>query len=946
MSFESKELEKRIKLIDEQLKNIEALKLNDKYQNYEADITALRNYKLAIVDKIVSNMPYIKDSAKDFAEAKLNSLREQLNEANENINAQDESLQDVYAEEENEEEVNEYFEDLYGTNELEVDRQQINRQITSYENYVNDPSWMLQRAFERGVKFDEGTGYSPQFFSRGITLDQFSNNYNDYKEDVSKINIESFLDVVSEYMSDNFIESILDEIKLPVFSSALEEYSETHINPYDVIPNLLTQAELDEMKEAVTDVNNIASISNEEDSVAYNDYKNYQTYDAIKKSTELNAKTVKTLLCGLTTKDGEKYTERLGEIIAVLAEDSEEIADRKIPLLGLKMNDKSDYHNYSLMADYVKELFRRTEVFETNTNLYIDNIDFEKPAKEAQSKYHGKVNEERVHKFYDSLNKQGRERITDRGILYARINGIESESDRLKAYQNIIKECLNGTSSLSGYDEGKKLPCNTKTIGEIASHLRSLYDEEYDEQSKEFRVNNDGVEVDLPKSFNSAGINQENEKRICESFLDGNDLSREMLLKFNNELNLYKVEGAEREALNDKDSFEDTDIYKKATAKTEGLQCDKNSPLLNDSIATYGRLKEIHDNRRLYWLFHPFKNASENRALKEMKQTLQSRYGFTNQELNAKVQEVKALATDSINKNFVKGNDANYQRLLENEKANDQERRKIITDKLVAIDDARKLRMENVTFVQSEKLRQGAYIDNVDLSPKKNEMELPDFVNHLKAAQAQLYALNEKPMGGASQDKAEFDKEVEKHLTKEIEGYVDFEGFERDETENYFDKAKEVEIMAKLAKATDEAQIKKLKETLDKTNELNGLKKDRRELNSKLRLNKFNGMVDQKDLDDLHINNEIMDESLLNNNLNELNEKINYIEEVNDLEIGYSESFNKFLDQDMLQNNKEKQTMDKLKEKFDLSLDEVSDEKEVQESKDKEPVIEEEHIEL
>ena len=64
------------------------------------------------------------------------------------------------------------------------------------------------------------------------------------------------------------------------------------------------------------------------------------------------------------------------------------------------------------------------------------------------------------------------------------------------------------------------------------------------------------------------------------------------------------------------------------------------------------------------------------------------------------------------------------------------------------------------------------------------------------------------------------------------------------------------------------------------------------------------------------------------------------------MEIGYSESFNKFLDQDMLQNNQEKQTMDKLKEKFDLSLDEVSDEKEVQESKDKQPVIEEEHIEL
>lgn len=956
MPFELEELEKKIKQIDEYKKNIEALKLNDKYKDYEADLNALRAYKLAIVEKFVNNMQYIKDSAKDFAEFKLNSLREQLNAANQDINEHDTSLQDIYAGEENEEEVNEYFEDLYGTEELENDRQQINRQISSYENYVNDPSWMLQRAFEKNVKFDEGTGYSPQFFSRGICLDSYKNNFLDYKNEVGKINIESFLSVVAEYMSDNFVESNLDDIELPKFSDALLEYSETYINPYDVIPNLKTQQELDEMKEEVENIGNIDQILRDKNSEEYNKYKEYQRYDTIKKATERNAKEIKNLLCGLTTSDGEKYTKRLGEIIAILAEDSEAVVERKIPTIGLQINDKDDYHNYSLMADYVKELFRRTEVFEANSVLYTDGVDFEKIANDAKAKYHGKVSEERVHKFYDSLHKTGRDRVSDRATLYSRINGKESESDRIKEYQNIIKECLNGTSSLSGYDKGKRLAYNTENIGKISADLKNIYNEEYEEQSQTFRLNNQGeVDADLiPKSFNSIGINPENEKQVCEGLLDGDALANEMLLKFNNELNLYRVEGNEKLALENKEDYEDTPNYQRALAKTEGLRCDKNSPLLNDAIATYGRLKDVHDNRRLYWLFHPFKNAHENRALKEMKNTLQTRYGFTNQELNAKVQEVKANATDNINKNFVKNNKENYQALLENQKNNADARKKIITDKLVAIDNEINIKMSNVTFIQSEKLKQGAYIDNVDLSPKKNEMELNEFINHLAKQQAYLKAMNEKPIGGAGLSEEEQQREAQNQLRKEIEGYVDFEGFEHDEAESYSDKAKEVELMIKFAKATDKDQIKMLKDQLDSNNKLNELHKQRRELNSKVRLNKFDQLVSEnKDsLENKEIANAIdenkikADNVLFNKNIKALNEKIEDLEIKNALQESFDESFNKFLDKDMLQNNQEEQTINKLKEKFVLNLDDVSDEKQVEEVKEKQPVIEEEHIEL
>lgn len=956
MGFELEELVKRIKKIDEYLKNIEALKLNDKYKNYEADLNALRAYKAAIVDKFVSNMPFIKDSAKDYANEKLADLRANLNTANDEINVQDESLRNIYDAEEDPEEENEYFEGMYGTKELKVERQQLNAKISSYERYVNDPSWMLQQAFEKGVKFDEGTGYSPQFFSRGICLDQFSTNYTDYKDEIGKINIESFLNVVVEYMSDNFIESSLDEIEEPNFSEELEVYNETHINPFDVILNLKTQDELDEMKEEVESVFNIDLIASDiNTSNEYSKYQDYKVYETTKKQTELNAKEIKTLLCGLTCFEKDLYTTRLEQIIALLAEDSLDLADRKIPVIGLKINEKEDYHSYDLMADYVKELFRRTELFETNTPSYVDGIDFDKIAKDAKAKYHGRLNVEQAHKLYDNLHKLGKEQITNRAILYNRLNGISSLSSRVKEYQNIIKECLNGTSILSGYDSGVKLSYNSENIGKISSELKRLYTEEYEEQSKTYKLNeNDEIDEEaIPKSFNSIGLSADAEKKVCEDLLDGDALASEMMKKFNTELNLYTVSGNEMEVLNNKEDYIDTPIYKKALAKTEGLNCDKNSPLLNDAIATYGRMKEIHDNRRLYWLFHPFKNAKENRVIKDMKNTLTSRFGFTDQELNRKVEEVKTFATDNINKNFVKNNKENYKTLLENEKLNKEQRDKIIIDKLVAVDDEINLKTSNLTFIQSPKLRQGAYIENVDLSPVKNEMEINDFINHLGSQQAYLNSIKEKPLSGApsiNNDEISYSQ-----LIKEIESYVDFEGFNHDEEESYFDKAKEVDLMLKLAKSTNKDETNKINEEIEETNKLNDLHKERRNINTFIRLNKFDELIkDNKDkienkdilmvIDELKINS---NKEVLNKNLKELNKVIDNLETKIALDQALEETFNKFLDQDMLQNYQEEKTLDKFKEKFDLNLDDIEDKKvEEKENTNKELVKEEEHIEL
>mgnify|MGYP003330580516 CR=1 FL=1 len=125
-------------------------------------------------------------------------------------------------------------------------------------------------------------------------------------------------------------------------------------------------------------------------------------------------------------------------------------------------------------------------------------------------------------------------------------------------------------------------------------------------------------------------------KDKCEENLDGVKASIDMLRQFNSQLNRFALTAEEHYAIHGFARNEHSKEFEKGTLKENGLQCHKEDVRLNDAIATYGRLKDIHAKRPFFFfLFHPNQNSKEKEAIEYMRNILKNNYKFTDAELVA-----------------------------------------------------------------------------------------------------------------------------------------------------------------------------------------------------------------------------------------------------------------------------------------------------------------------
>ncbi|MCQ2602970.1 MAG: hypothetical protein MJ193_03470, partial [Clostridia bacterium] len=494
--------------------------------------------------------------------------------------------------------------------------------------------------------------------------------------------LEPLFEFYSNMLGEDEVINAIGNVKDPVYSPAFKNYEMTGDNDYDLIKGYRSKEFVNEKNDIVRQLANEAKHRNKatiEDFKKFNNANDeYKKYNDIHNATERNANTIKDMLCGLTAADGERYEKRLRAIITLIAKDNRAGNERFMTMVGV---DENLQHDFVTATKYVKELMTRTDSFGADTLTYTENIDFDKICADTIENFDKpEVTQENIENTIAFMGTRGDNFVYDARVIKDMFDECRTPEQVQNAYAKLIEDASKGNSTLEAFAHEKiRTP---EKLAELTEYIDRAYAFKAREDGREIGVanipgvDNPNINAEKDSPLSMRGITPQFIKDKCEENLDGVKASIDMLRQFNSQLNRFALTAEEHYAIHGFARNERSKEFEKGTLKENGLQCHKEDVRLDDAVATYGRLKDIHAKRPFFFfLFHPNQNSKEKESLEYMRNTLKNNYHFTDAELDARVETVKSKAADSLNRRFVETSDPErFKNMVTVQKAKEKDR--------------------------------------------------------------------------------------------------------------------------------------------------------------------------------------------------------------------------------------------------------------------------------
>ncbi len=673
-------LQSMLDKLNERKNTINKLKLNEEYaaKDYDRDIKAYNDYKNKILIAIAKLQPKLIEKGATLIDEQI-----ELN----NVLLQDRNLEKQRrtqeAKNQNPEEANN---PLYRITLTDVTTEiiDINKRIEKLNEYKNAENGIKE--FVKNKYFQEvgevNLHTRMAIYARIMVDSGDPSDIESSPEDFADTNFEPLFEFYSNMLGEDEVLNAINKVDLPEFSPALKNYEITGDNDYDLIKGYRSKEFIKEKDDIVRQLANNAknrNVATVEDFDRYNKaHAEHKKYNSVYINTERNADIIKSLLCGLTAADGERYERRLRAIITIIAKDNRVGNEKFMTMVGV---DENLQHDFATATKYVKELMTRTDSFGADTVTYTENVDFDKICVEAIERFdRPETTQEQVENTIAFMGTRGDNFVYDARVIKEMFDGCTTPAQLQNAYAKLIEDASKGNSTLEAFANEKiRTP---EKLAELTEYIDRAYAFKAREDSREIGVanipgvDNPNINVDKDSPLSTRGITPQFIKDKCEENLDGVKTSTDMLRQFISQLNRFSLTAEEHYAIHGFARNEHCKEFEKGTLKEKGLQCHKEDVRLNDAIATYGRLKDIHAKRPFFFfLFHPNQNSKEKSALEYMRNTLKDTYHFTDAELDARVETVKANATDGLNRRFVETSDPErFKNMIAVQKSSEKDR--------------------------------------------------------------------------------------------------------------------------------------------------------------------------------------------------------------------------------------------------------------------------------